>query len=208
MGFFAAKWAATKLLFGKVPRWVWLTLLVVTLVVGAVWLHQRHANAMLEAAYEQGQKDRDAAWQTRFDEMQAAANDWKTKYEQASATLANERRQRHEETLRHNAELADALRLSGPGRASAARCRPIDNSGLSGASGGDGSTPSDPNAPGPGVPEHDGDAIVPWGWLVRRGEEHDALLSEVVTWRSWYAEQKDLFEQEVRELPVPEFGQE
>jgi hypothetical protein len=56
------------------------------------------------------------------------------------------------------------------------------------------------------MPAEDGFAIVPWGWLVTRAQEHDELISEAITWRAWKKEQDELLLQRKRELPDPAFG--
>lgn len=210
VGGLLARFALTRVggFIGRIPRWAWIALAVVVIVVAGNWYHGKKVDAQYKAAYAAGKADEAKRWQIAFDKMQDAADKWKANYEAKAEELSTERRKRHDETLRRNSAIADALRLRGPGAASASRCRPLNNSGLSNGPGQSGSSPSRPDAPGPSVPADGGDAIVPWSWLVKRAEEHDELLSEANTWRTWYPEQAELLRRKKLELPMPTFGQE
>lgn len=198
-----------KNIVAKVPRWVWLTLAVVIALLAAVLVHQHYAQKRIDAAYAQGKADANKQWAEAFESMRKTSEAWKQRYETKSDALTNLERTRHEETLRANAARADDLRLHGPGRASAAYCRPGNDPRLSGLPGGQDGTPAQPDAPGPQVPSGDGFAIVPWSWLVQRAEEHDALLSEVTTSRRWHTEQEALRNEAIKDLkdrlPDPKF---
>jgi hypothetical protein len=93
------------------------------------------------------------------------------------AKLTQDIRNRTDEENRSIAGDADALRVSGPGKA-ACRSAPAASGEHEPASG-------NGNAPGPQVPPDDS-AAVPWGWLVQRAEEHDLNRAEVLAWREWY----------------------
>jgi len=95
----------------------------------------------------------------------------------ANVKIAAEIRRRHDEEARRIAAGADALRVSGPGRAAA--CPPATPGGHQ-PPGGAG------NAPGPEMPPGDR-AAVPWQWLVARAESADLNRSEVLAWREWHA---------------------
>ena len=93
------------------------------------------------------------------------------------AKLTQDIRNRADEENRSIAGYADALRVSGPGKAA---CRPGPAAASEHEPGsGNG------NAPGPQVPSDDR-AAVPWGWLTDRAEEHDLNRAEVLAWREWY----------------------
>jgi hypothetical protein len=92
--------------------------------------------------------------------------------------LAKELRDRTDEENRRIAGDADALRVSGPGKAV---CRPAPTA-ASGHEEGRGNG----DAPGPQVPSDDR-AAVPWPWLVARAEQADLNRAEVVAWRDWYS---------------------
>ncbi len=202
----ALRGAAGGFLKGIPPK-VWAAIAAVALLGGGVWW----VNHKIDAAYDRGRAEmkieRDAAWQGAFDLMKQTSEKWKAGFEAKARALADEERKHHEQDLRRNAAVADDLRLRGPGAATAPRCRPIGDPGPGTAASGAVSAPAGPDAPGPDVPADGGQAIVPWGWLVQRAQEHDDLLSEVSTWRRWYPRQADALRQAKRELPSPEFGQ-
>jgi hypothetical protein len=93
------------------------------------------------------------------------------------AKLTQDIRNRTDEENRRIAGDADALRVSGPGKAA---CRPAPA-----ASGEHEPGRGNGNAPGPQVPPDDS-AAVSWGWLTDRAEEHDLNRAEVLAWREWY----------------------
>lgn len=205
-----------SLLFGrvkdklaKVPRWVWLTLTVVIALVAAVLVHQHYANKRIAAAYAQGKTDANKEWSAAFESMRKISETWKKRYEDKSDAITKHLGDDHEKTIRDNAARADDLRLHRPGQASAAYCRPGGDTRISVLPGGQIETPAQPDAPRPAMPAEDGFAIVPWGWLVQRAEEHDALLSEVTTSRLWHTEQETLRNEAIKELkdriPDPKF---
>ena len=182
-----------------------LSLLGVVALGLAVWSalawHSGRSEAAVEAAVTTALTKQSAEWRASFASMQSTAAIWKQRSQQAGTDLADLRRQTHEDELRRIGADADAVRLRGPGLAAAsAGCRRIDDPRTRAAAGGLGEPATGPDASGPGLPERDRGggfapeyAVVPWGWLVRRAEEHDALLSKVVTWRRHDAEQRALF---------------
>lgn len=196
-----------KGIFGSIPKWLWLTLAVVIALGSAVAVHQHYAHKELAVAFAAGKAESDKQWQSSFDLMKKASDQWKQNYQNEATLLADERRKTYEASLRANRVIADDLLLRGAGKASAARCRPLNNSGLPGATSRPQQTPANPDAPGPAMPADGGDAIVPWGWLVQRTREHDDLLAEVNTWHIWYPEQAELLRRKKLELPDPSFGQ-
>lgn len=182
------------------PREAWYALVAVAALLG-LWFWHSHA---VKTAYNQGEANgivaTNAKWNTAFDTMHAAADLWRKNYEMASGRLSDQLRTAHEQDLRDNARLADALSLRGPGHAAAPRCGPSSNSELRTAPGGREPTPAGPGAPAGPVPADDRFAIVPWGWLTQQSREHDDLLDEVKTWRTWHSDQKALHDKAVADL--------
>lgn len=177
------------------PWQVWAAIAALALIAGGLWWHGRAVAAAHDAAFAAGRAHEAARWQGAFATMQQASNQWKTNYETAAAALSTERRLRHAEDLGRIAAAADDLRLRGPGKAAAPACRPIADPGAGTAAGGPVIGAAEPDAPRPGMPAPDGPdqfALVPWGWLVQRAEEHDRLLSEALAWRAHDAEQRAL----------------
>jgi len=162
----------------SVPRWVWLlAALVGILALGSCWHGRRvkaHDNTIIAA--------RDAYWKDKLDKAHLDALSWKQQAEETHAAIAADLRNRNDETLRHNAAVADSLRLRGPGKAS---CRQGDNSSVAVSPGGRDEAAGNADAARSGVPEQDG-AGVSWGWLVDRSEQCDANRSEAETWRRWH----------------------
>lgn len=107
------------------------------------------------------------------DEARAA----KERLDAAGARIAEEIRKRTDAENRRIAAGADALRLSGPGRARAA-CPPAAAGGYA-APGGAGNAASTELSAGDG-------AVVPWPWLVSSAEQSDLNRAEVIAWREWH----------------------
>lgn len=162
----------------------------------AVWRVLAWHERKIEAVELAAGKARDTQWQVAFSAQRAASRAWKAALTVRQLQLAEERRKTHESNLRRSAAVADDLRLRGPGfAAAAADCRPGADPRSGPAAGGHRAAAAQPDAPGPRLPADDrpGEfAIVPWGWLVQRAEEHDALLSEATAWRGHDAEQRAL----------------
>lgn len=198
-------------LIGSIPPRVLWALVAMAAIFGAVLWHG-HA---VESAYDRGKIAGAAAekkdWQIAFAAMKRAAYHWRDESEAQSDQITELTGARHDQTLRDNSALAGDLRLRGPGQAAACR-RPGADPGLSSGAGADRRPGAPADAPAGQVPAGDGSAIVPWGWLVARAEEHDQLLSEVTTWRSWHDQQKAAHDEAVArlkaEFPDPAFGRE
>lgn len=176
----AARAAVSKAL-GSVPWQIWAVVAALALVGLGSCVHARKVKAFGNERYAAGVADMKKA----FDKAHAAALVYKAKSEARSAAITTEIRGKHEATLRDNSARADDLRLRGPG---AARCRSVDNPGVSSSSGGREQAAPVADAAGPGVPSGDW-ASVPWAWAVTRAQEHDACLSESKTWREWHERQ-------------------
>lgn len=172
-----------------VPRWVWLALAIAIAWHFALSWHAGKIRAHDVAVIAK----RDAQWQTRLDAAHAAALDWRGQAERAGAEIATMKRKLNDEENRRIRAAADDLRLHGPGKAAApANCRPGDRAGLSAGAGRSDAAGRPSNDAPAAVPAGDGSAdwaVVPWGWLVGRGEQADVGRAEVLTWRGWYADQ-------------------
>jgi hypothetical protein len=99
------------------------------------------------------------------------------KAQAAGKQISKDIRGKTDEENRRIAGDADAVRVSGPGKAV---CRPAPA-----APGGHDKASGKPDAPGPQVPPADS-AAVPWPWLVQRAEQADLNRAEVLAWREWY----------------------
>ena len=159
-----------------IPRWVWIALAVAILYRGALSWHHRQVKALHDAAYAEGGNAERAR-------LEAEAKRLKAETDAKTAAIARLTKEKHDAEVRAIAADADALRLSGAGKASlGARC-PV----MAGGSSGHDLAGSGTENAGSEVPATDGLAVVPWGWVVGTGESHDSLRSEVLAWRDWYA---------------------
>lgn len=172
--FFAA--AALKLspvgnFLKVIPRPVWIALAVIALLLLGTCAHKRSVKKFGDERYAAGVKH-------EGDRIAAKAEQIAKRAEEISAKA----RSLNNETNRRIASDADAVRVSGPGKAACL------NPSTPGA--GRYVTPiGKPDAARPQVPTGDREALlaaVPWPWLVDRAEEHDLCLAEAATWRSWH----------------------
>jgi hypothetical protein len=173
----------------RVPRFVWVALAIAVLLFAGFKLHQREAGEAIAAAEKRGADASDMRWQGQLAAARLEAAQWRAQAEDRQRRINQQLKERHDEKVRANAALADALRVRGPG-AAAARCRPLDPASLSAAAGGRRQAAPAADAAGPPMPAADGLAVVPWEWLVRRAEQFDELLSEAMTWRRSDAQQR------------------
>jgi hypothetical protein len=165
-----ARLLPVRRVLGAVPPKVWLALAIaLAAFLGFLW-HQHAAHKAINAAYQQGKAD-------EAEHVRKQALELKAKADKVNAEIAAKIRSKNDEENRRIAGAADALRVSGPGRAVCAR-PPAAASGPQSAS-------AAAAAAGSEMPSADS-AAVPWGWLVTRAEEHDQLRAEVLSWRSWY----------------------
>lgn len=190
-----------------VPWQLWAALgLAAALWLGVSW-HKREITQLTDHARAAGKAAADAQWQSAFDRMRAASQQWKTNYETASATLAQARRTTHDQDLRDITAAAGDLRLRGPGAAGAPACgRPLAAAGAAAAAAGPDAPAGPSDAPVAPVPAGEGLAILPWADLVSYAEQHDALRSEALTWRSWYTGEVELQQAAKAKLPEVEFA--
>ena len=191
------------------PGWAWGVLAGLALLGGMVWWHVHAVNAAFDRGKVAGIAASNASWERSFNQMKDVSETWRDRYTTASTALSDKLGARYAQDLRDNAVAADDLRLRGPGKAAACG-RPIDHPAVPGRASGAGPAPAAPDAPGPDMPAGNGFAIVPWGWIVQRTQEHDDLLAEVIARRTWYDQQKTLHDDEVAKLrqalPDPAFG--
>lgn len=196
-------------LLGQIPPRVIWALVAMGMILGAVLWYNHAIGRAFANGREAGVTEANAKWKAAFDQQRRASLQWKRNYQEQSALLTSQIGERYAQDLRRNDALADDLRLRGPGRA-AACSGSVHSPRVASGTGGHDETPSGPNAPGDQVPADDRNAIVPWGWLVRKAEDHDDLLAEVNAWRSHDAKQKALHQEYLRRLrdrlPEPEFG--
>jgi hypothetical protein len=176
----------------------------IVIIVAGFFIHQHYAHKALNsavAAAKAEQRTADAAeFQKTLARESAQAKTDRQALESVQAENANLERKAHETVVANDAADAAALRLHGPGLAAAGNCRPVDHPGPSAAAGGhieaapvaDDAGPQVPPANGQGL--SDGDAIVPWSWLVARAQEHDDLLDTERTRRDDDVKQRAAWE--------------
>lgn len=188
----AARFAGVTGFLKRVPRWVWIALAAAAIIAGGVIWHQHRAHAAIAAAKADQKAADDAAWQKKLDRAHADALAWKSRAEQQGASIARLNKEKHDVEIRDHAAVADALSLRGPG-AAASHCRPGDHSSAAALAGGRNQAAASADAARPQVPAGDW-ALVPWDWLVRRGQEHDDLLTDELTRRTADAQQRAAWE--------------
>jgi hypothetical protein len=161
-----------------VPRWAWIALAVVSILLLGSCAHKRKVKAFGEERYAAGV----AYEQARLEKK---AKELKAKVDALSGKITTQLRTKHDEKVIVINRAADDLRLRGAGKASCSSPAGIP-SGPSGsvAPSGQGSVA------GPQVPTGDF-AAVPWGWLVDRAEVCDLNRQEVLTWREWHRQQSE-----------------
>lgn len=188
----AARFAGVTGFLKRVPRWVWIVLAAAAIVgAGVIW-HQHRAHAAIAAAKADQKAADDAAWQKKLAQAHADALAWKGRAEHQGATIARLNKEKHDVEIRDHAAVADALSLRGPG-AAAGHCRPGDHPSAAALAGGRNQAAAGADAARPQVPAGDW-ALVPWDWLVKRGQEHDDLLTDELTRRAADAQQREAWE--------------
>jgi hypothetical protein len=178
------------------PRWVWIALTVVIAVGSAYWFYERQ----IHKAYEHGKSDSDAQWVITVNELHTATQLWKSAYESKSIESSVKERQRHEQELIAIDSRAVDLRLHGPGKASFV-CGPGTGASVSNSAGGHEQSLAGSDATVASVPPEQALAVVPWDELVTYASGADALRDEVITWRNWYKDQKELRDKAIGDLP-------
>jgi hypothetical protein len=181
-----AKLSGAKATLAKVPPKVWYGLAIVAALVASILVHQHYAHKALKAADAAGyaraaKEDADALVALRKRAEVAEAN---------AKAIAQDIRNRNDETNRAIAADAASLKLRGPGAAS---CRRISDPALPATRGQPVAADHQRADAAPGqVLATDGQpdlAAVPWQWLVGRAEQCDLDRAESLSWRDWYARQ-------------------
>jgi hypothetical protein len=159
-----------------IPRWAWYAL-AAALVLFLVY---RWHNGKVEDAYKQGVA-------TERAEAAKRAQAVKAKADARSSKITAEVKEKHDETVRIIYRDADALRVSGPGKASVSRsCLPSPTSEPAKPAR-EGMAPVAEVSPGERV-----DLIgLPFAATVAGAEQCDLNRAEVQTWRDWYAKQSE-----------------
>jgi hypothetical protein len=215
----AARFPRVAGVFGKVPKAVWEALTVAAYALALIAAHQHYVHAHDQALVKATIARRDGQWLDQLAKSHAAAVAARTKTEAAAAKISTDTKGIHDAQVSHNAVDARDLQLRGPGKAAAAAyCGPGGHPGVPAAAGrhveaaagadaaagevhpGNGlaGVPQAPvgNQPGPATSESGAPAlaVVPWSWLVDRGQEFDDLLAEATAWRTWHPKEAALLE--------------
>lgn len=148
---------------------------VIALLIGlAVWRVIAWDNGRIAAAEKRGATAENAR-------LAEKARKIKLKTDALTGAITVTLKEKNSAENRRVAGVADGLRLSGAGKAAARICPSV-----AGGSGGHGSAGASSHAPGASLPADNGNAVVPWGWLVGSAERCDILRNEVLTWREWH----------------------
>ena len=172
----ALKAAPIKAALGRIPRWAWIAVAVVAILLVGSCVHKRKVKAFGDERYAAGVK-------AEGDRIAAKA----LKLAKDAAEISAKARSLNNETNRRIARDADVIRVSGPGKAS---CLNPSTPGASRYV----PPAGKPDATGPQVPTGDGEALlaaVPWPWLVDRAEQCDLNRAEAETWRAWHRQLED-----------------
>jgi hypothetical protein len=168
-----AESALMKSPLGPLLKRFWKPLAIGLAILAALLLHQHAAHKAIADAEKRGAE-------AAYASLEKKALELKAKADTLNASIAAKLKERNDAKMDSVRRDADALRLSGPGKA---LCR---SAGLSAAPGGHVAADRDADASGPPMPAEDS-AAVPWPWLVDRAEEHDAYRLEALAWREWWA---------------------
>jgi hypothetical protein len=186
--------ANAKRAWTAIPPKVKLALAGVVLVVLLALVHQHYAHKALKAADEAGYARGVKVYERALHIVHQRAARRRQAQETVAADISKQVRNRYDEQARSIAAGADALRVRGPG---AARCGPLDHSGLPAGAGGHAS----PAGPGddavPQVPDRDRAELIamPFAGAVGFAEQHDLNRAEDLAWREWYDRQFKAWEQ-------------
>ncbi len=168
----------------RIPPIVWYLI-----VIAAVYLiSDALLSRAIDNAYDRGFDERTKQFDAELVEERAAAAAWKLKYQATSAAITAQTGEEHAQNVADVGARADALLVRGPGaaascpRSHAGAVVPAPASGFQ-AAGGAGASAV------PGVSADEGLVSLPWGILVERARDADTSREEVLTWRSWYAQQ-------------------
>lgn len=184
-----AKLLGVRKKLASVPWQVWVGLAIIAALVIGVIVHGNKVEAFgkeqYDAGYADGTADRDAEIK--------ALQDAKAEAERKLAEVL--RRKVNEENARIDAR-GDALRLSGPGKAASCPNPPAASPGA----GGHNEATAEADDARAGVPSEQW-ASVPWGWLVKKAEDHDKCLIEAGAWREQKAAEIKAYEESKTDAP-------
>jgi hypothetical protein len=169
---------ALKRFFAALSLQGWIGLIVAVVLIGTNvhWIgearHWKKQSGQFEKLYRADQAD--------FERIAKQATDQKNKLDAANAKISAALKERHNEEVARNAADANALRLSGPGKAACA-----GNPGSAAAPRGHVQAASAADAPLDQVPDPAGVQLigVPFNDAVDFAQAYDDLLSEAKTWR-------------------------
>jgi hypothetical protein len=164
----------------RVPRKVWIRLgiilaIILAVVAVAIW-HGHKVKAMKAEAYASG-------WQAAVDQGKKT----NIVINKGSAQIANKHRSEFNAKLGNSSRLADAVRLSGPGRASVPACL---HPQLPASSGGQDAGSGDVGLGVVGMSDEARQRFValPFDQTVDRFQTDDANRLEASQWRKWHTE--------------------
>jgi hypothetical protein len=191
IGAWLAKSVLLKSLGGFVkgiPPKVWLILLGIAALIGAIVWHQLAAHKALKKADATGYaraKDEDAKALTKAHKEALA---WKQTADAAKAKLAQEIKERNDEEARRIIRTADDLLVRGPGKA---RCGQSDHSSVAAASGGHATSGGQPGAAVDRLPDPQRVDLIglPFAGTIGTAKQCDLNRSEALSWREWYERQ-------------------
>lgn len=171
-------WLAIKAFLGRIPRGAWIGAAVVALLLLGSCVHARKVKQYGNERYAAGVK-------AEGDRLAKKAAELKAKADAASAKISTALKEKNDAQARVIVRAADDLRLRGAGKAACPRY-----SSISASPGRSVPTSGGSNVAPAGLPDQDRIAL-PFGWTVDQAEKCDLNRSEVLTWRAWYAQQKE-----------------
>lgn len=174
----ALKLSPVGALLKRIPRAAWIALAVIAILLVGSCVHKRKVKAFGEERYAAGVN-------AEGERIAAKAEALKRKADALSRKISNALKEKNDEENRAIASNADALRLSGAGKAACPR-----SAGVPSAPGRSEPANGRSDVAGPEMPSGDF-AAVPWGWLVDSAERCDLNRAEVLTWREWHKQQSE-----------------
>jgi hypothetical protein len=174
----ALKLSPVGAMLKRIPRWAWIALAAVAILLLGSCVHKRKVKAFGEERYAAGV----AYEQARIEKK---AKELKAKVDALSGKITTQLRTKHDEKVVVITRAADDLRMRGPGKASCP-----GYSGIPSGSGRPDAAGRRPDASPSGLPEQDRIAL-PFAWAVDNAERCDLNRAEVLTWREWHKQQTE-----------------
>ena len=162
----------------RIPRGVWIALVVVAILALGTCAHKRSVKKFGEERYAAGVK-------AEGERIAKQAAEMKAKADAASSKITTDLKAKHDEKVIVITRDADTLRLRGAGKASCP-----GNPGVPSGSGGSGQASGRTDAPPTGLPIEDRIAL-PFAYAVNQAEVCDLNRQEVLTWREWHKQQSE-----------------